>query len=132
MSMPPVDPAHPSPDFWDERGCALCVAEQYRDAIAAFDRAIALNPTHSRAWNHRGNALSGLHRAAEALVAYDRAVAIQPDYHQAWFNRGLLLAEMMAYGNALASYDRAIALHLDPRYVHAREAIWLKKKLVIA
>ncbi len=121
-----------NPAFWDGLGCAFCETEEYANAIAAFDKAIALNPNYSKAWNNRGNALSAMKRPAEALFAYDRAVAVEPQYHQAWFNRGLLLADMGAYGNALASYEQAIKLHPDPRYLHGQEDIWLKKKLFAA
>ncbi|MDX2228403.1 MAG: tetratricopeptide repeat protein [Leptolyngbyaceae cyanobacterium bins.349] len=141
MKMQPVesltmigqpDAHQTSPEFWDGRGCTLCETAQFGAAIAAFDRAIALNPQSCKFWNHRGNALCGLQRYAEALTAYETAIALQPDYHQAWFNRGLLLAEMGAYGNAVASYDRAIALHSDPRYLHARQDIWIKENLYSA
>lgn len=125
-----IDRNQNSPEFWDGQGCALCEQEQYVAAIAAFDRAIQLDASYSKAWNNRANALAGMKRYAEALVAYERSIAIQPGYHQAWFNRGLLLVEMMAYGNALASFDRAISIEPDPRYLHAQADIWLKKKLV--
>lgn len=128
--MTAPDQNHDCPDFWLAQGCRLCQTEQYAPAIAAFDRAIELHPRSSQAWNYRGNALSAMQRCAEAFAAYDRAVALEAGYHQAWFNRGLLLAEMLAYGEALASYERAIKLHPDPRYVHARDAIWVKRRLV--
>ena len=127
--MTNLEPNHARPEFWDRQGCTLCTQEQWTAAIAAFDRAIALDSNYCQAWNHRGNALSGNKRYAEALAAYDKAVAIRPQYHQAWFNRGLLLAEMSAFGNAIESYERAIAISPDPRYLHAREDIWLKRKL---
>ncbi|MGF1570472.1 MAG: tetratricopeptide repeat protein [Nodosilinea sp.] len=112
------------------KGCALCEQTQFKPALAAFDQAIALDGTHCTAWNNRGNALCGLGRYAEALSAYDRAIALNPQYHQAWFNRGKLLADMGAYGNAVESYNRAIALEADPRYLHAKADIWVKKQLV--
>jgi tetratricopeptide (TPR) repeat protein len=119
-------------EFWDREGCALCESAHYEAAIAAFNRAISLDPSFCKSWNNRANALCGLKRYAEALASYDKAVAIQPNYHQAWFNRGLLLVEMMAYGNAVESYERAIAIYPDPLYLHALQAIWLKHKLVPA
>ncbi len=123
----PLDQNQHNPEQWDKEGCSFCEKEQYEAAIAAFDKAIALDPGYCKSWNNRGNALCGLKRYAEALASYDRAVALQPDYHQAWFNRGLLLTEIMAYGNALESYERAIAIHPDPLYLHAVGSIWLKK-----
>jgi tetratricopeptide (TPR) repeat protein len=123
-----------SAEFWHGRGCAHCEQAQFTEAIAAFDQAIALSPspspTHCQAWNGKANALSGLQRYAEALAAYDRAVAVNPAYHPAWYNRGRLLSEMHAYGNALESYERAIALHPDPRYLHAKEDLWITKKVM--
>jgi hypothetical protein len=38
--------------------------------------------------------------------------------------------DMMAYGNAVESFNRAIAIHPDPRYLHAKESIWLNQKLM--
>lgn len=119
-----------TPEFWDGQGCAFCEAERFEDAIAAFDQAIALDSHFCRAWNNRGNALCGLKRYSDALAAYEKAIALQPNYHQAWFNRGLLLTEMMAYGSAVESFNRAIAIHPDPRYLHAKESIWLNQKLI--
>jgi tetratricopeptide (TPR) repeat protein len=115
---------------WNGKGCAHCEASQFEAALAAFDRAIALDANYCAAWNNRANALCGLNRCADALAAYDKALALNPQYHQAWFNRGKLLAEIGAYGNAVESYNRAIALQADPVYLHAREDIWVKGKLV--
>lgn len=116
-------------DFWLKKGCLLCETEQYAEALTCFDRALALSSNNNQAWNYRGNALSLMNRHGEALAAYEKAVAIAPRYHQAWFNRGLLLVEMGAYGNGIESFKQAMAIHLDPRYLHASEGIWLKKKL---
>lgn len=128
-SMNAFDRQEQQPEFWDGQGCAFCESEQFEAAVTAFDQAIAIDVNYCKAWNNRGNALCGMKRYAEALASYDRAIALQPNYHQAWFNRGLLLTEMMAYGNALESYDRSIAINPDPRYLHAREEIWMKQKM---
>lgn len=129
FAMNEFDRNNQQPEFWDGQGCALCEAERFQEAIAAFDQSIALDSNYYKAWNNRGNALCGLKRYAEALASYDRAIALRPDYHQARFNRGLLLAEMMAYGNALESYEQAIAINPDPRYLHSKADIWMKQKL---
>lgn len=115
---------------WQAKGCNLCQVEQYQEAIAAFDRALQLEPHNCQTWNYRGNALSALQRPTAALHCYDKATALNSTYHQAWFNRGLLLTEMGAYGSALESFDRAITHHPDPCYFHAKNTIWLKQKLV--
>lgn len=113
----------------NEQGCALCSQGEFETAVRVFEDAIAIAPNSCTAWNNRANALGGLNRHAEALAAYDKAVALNPTYHQAWFNRGQLLREMGAYSNALESYQQAIKLADDPRYIHARESIWVKNQL---
>ncbi len=124
-------PTSPAEDFC-QQGKAHCEAGDFKLGLQAFDQAIALNPSHCPAHNNRGNVLCQLKRYAEALAAYDRATALSPSYHEAWFNRGQLLTDMGAYGNALESYEQAIRFKPDPMYLHAREDIWLKKKLVTA
>jgi tetratricopeptide (TPR) repeat protein len=128
--VPLVEQPTQTSTHWQAQGCALCAVEQYQAAIAAFDRALTLEPNNCQTWNYRGNALSALRRQAEALNCYDKATALQPTYHQAWFNQGLLLAEMGAYASALAAYDRAITLQPDPCYSHAKATIWLREKLI--
>ena len=49
------------------------------EALASYDRAIALKPDFAAAHNHRGNALRDLKRFAEALASYDKAIALKPD-----------------------------------------------------
>lgn len=125
----PVADQSESVESWNTRGHILCESSQFDQALAAFERAIALAPDNCTAWNYKGNALCGLSQYAGALAAYDKAVALNPMYHQAWFNRGKLLTEMGAYENALESYGRAIAIEPAPHYLHAREEVWVKGQL---
>ena len=50
------------------------------EALASYDRAIALKPDYAEAHNNRGNALRDLKRPEEALASYDRAIALKPDF----------------------------------------------------
>ncbi len=59
------------------------------DALAASDRALALQPRQAEADNTRGKALRDLRRFDESLAGFDRAIALRPDYHDAFYNRGL-------------------------------------------
>lgn len=83
------------------------------DALASYDRALALDPRHAEAFNNRGAALHELKRDAEALESYDRALALNPDYAEALHNRGNVLRDMKRHEDALASYERALALKPD-------------------
>ena len=42
------------------------------EALASYDKAIALKPDYAQAHNNRGAALRDLKRPAEALASYER------------------------------------------------------------
>jgi tetratricopeptide (TPR) repeat protein len=83
------------------------------EALANYDRALALQPRHAEALSNRGNTLKALKRFDEALDGFDKALAIQPDYPAALSNRGAVLFDMARYEEALATYDRSLALRPD-------------------
>ena len=83
------------------------------EAIAYYDKVVALKPNLAEAYNNRGNALRDLRRSAEALASYDRAIALAPDLAMAHYNRGNAQSDLRRSTEALASYERAIALKPD-------------------
>ena len=83
------------------------------EALASYDRALALEPRYVDAWNSRGTALKELRRYAEALESYDRVLAIVPDEPNALYNRGNALKEIKRYDESLASYEKARGLKPD-------------------
>jgi len=83
------------------------------EALANYDRALALQPRHAEALSNRGNTLKALRRFDEALDSFDKALAAQPDYPAALSNRGSVLFEVTRYEDALATYDRSLAMRPD-------------------
>ena len=67
------------------------------DALASFDRAIALDPQFAEAHTNRGDALVNLRRAEEALASYQRAIAVKPDFAEAYRNRRNVFSGLMRY-----------------------------------
>ena len=100
------------------RGNALFKLKRYAEALASYNRAVALWPGHAPLLNNRGNALLGLGRRMEALAAFDRVIAIDPGYVDAHFNRANALAQLDRVAEALAGMDRAAAL--DPDHAEAQ------------
>ena len=98
-------------------GNALLVVKHPEEALASYERALALMPDFAGALNGRGNALLDLKRPEEALASYDRALEHQPDYLEALNNRGNVLLHLDRAQAALASFD--LALGLQPDYVDA-------------
>ena len=56
------------------------------DALASFDRAIALKPSYAEAFINRANALRMLDRFGEAVTSFDRAIALKPGNPEAFTN----------------------------------------------
>ena len=64
------------------------------EALASYNKALAIDPNHVDVLNNRGNALRDLKRPVEALASYDKALAIKPGYVKALNNRGVVLGEL--------------------------------------
>jgi tetratricopeptide (TPR) repeat protein len=120
------------PEAWNGKGVALAGLGEYEQAIAAYDRAIRIQPggiyqnsTKRRIqakdyylwWFNRGTALVDLARYEEALTSFDRALQIRPDYGYAWLYRGLALYQLGRYEEAKIAYTKAITL--IPNYGYA-------------
>ncbi len=72
-------------------GPRLGILGRPAEALASFDKAIAINPDDAYAWNFRGVALHELGRYTEAVASYDKAIAINPDYAEVKQNRKIAL-----------------------------------------
>jgi tetratricopeptide (TPR) repeat protein len=104
------------PDYFDALHLTAVISARQRrldEALAGYDRALAVRRDHAEALNNRGATLHDLQRFEEALASYDRALAVRPDHAEALCNRGITLQELKRFDEALASYDRALALRPD-------------------
>ncbi len=88
--------------------------ERYLEALADFDRAIALNEKYSEAFASRGVTYRLMERFQEALADFDRAIALDEKDSEAFASRGETYRLMERFQEALADFDRAIAL--DEKY----------------
>jgi tetratricopeptide (TPR) repeat protein len=100
-------------DDYIKQGEGLLFEGRYQEAIAACDKAIALNPSLSQAWYQRGNALFKLQRFAESIASYDKAIALNPTKYDFWYNRARSFVKLQRYEEAIASCDKAVALQPD-------------------
>ncbi len=91
---------------------------RYEEAVAGYDRAIALEPRRAASHVNRGLALQHLGRYEDALASYDAAVALDPSSADAQTDRGTALENLGRIEEALASYGAAVAL--DPKSSIAR------------
>jgi Flp pilus assembly protein TadD len=61
---------------WVKRGIALGNAERFEEAVAAYEKAISIDPCSVDAWYLKAVALDELRRDVEALEAYMRVIEI--------------------------------------------------------
>ncbi len=109
-------PTHPDVDF--RRGNERFDRRQYPEALACYDRVIALVPGHFPAIINRGAtyAQSGEYRTA--LADFDRALTLQPDNADIHCMRAGALRALNQYEAMIAAYDDAVRLR--PDFAHAR------------
>jgi len=85
-----------SADLGDYSLCNL------RQAIVAYEQAIALQPGNATLWLHQGIALMQQESYEQALASFSRALALTP-------NHSLTLAHQCAVLNQLEDYEAALA-----------------------
>jgi protein O-GlcNAc transferase len=98
-------------DIRTHHGLALQALGRGDEALADFDRALALKSDNALTLLCRGNLLLDAARPDEALASYDRLLGIAPGYDEAWFRRGSALWLMDRVEDALASYRKALAIN---------------------
>jgi predicted O-linked N-acetylglucosamine transferase (SPINDLY family) len=95
------------------RASALAQASQFNEALAEYDRAIAIAPQFIEAMCNRGSVLLILKRYTEALQSLDAALRIKPTLFEALNNRGNVLSETRRFDEAVESYERALKSRPD-------------------
>jgi predicted TPR repeat methyltransferase/Flp pilus assembly protein TadD len=78
-----------------------------RRALAAYERALALQGELAEAWLGRGQVLQILGRNDEALAAFDQTLAIEPGLVEAWLGRATTLQALQRLPEAIAAYRQA-------------------------
>ena len=96
-------PANPS--AWHCYAQALGQADRPRDALTAYDRALALDPGNAGLHIGKGNSLRSIGRNDEALMAYDHALKVDPDSDIARISRENLLSNLVTGDDTPAGSD---------------------------
>ena len=109
--------ASPIPEILVNYGNVLVQLGRRGEALAQYDRALALKGGFFEALFNRGNLHLETGRVEDALADYEGAVALRSDVPAAWNNRGTALRRLRKPLEALFSYERAVAL--APTHVNA-------------
>ena len=82
------------------------------DAIADYDRAIAINPKDFNAFNSRGKAFVVKGDRYRAIADFTQAIQFGPSYVEAYNNRGLSHEVLGRRTDAIADFRKAQSI--DP------------------
>jgi len=92
------------------RAVALVRLGRAREAIACYDRAVAIAPDSADLLYSRAAELLGLRRFEDALACYERILTIVPNDIGALNNRAIACLNLGRVDEALASQDRALTV----------------------
>jgi tetratricopeptide (TPR) repeat protein len=97
-------------------------------ALAAYERALSLDPRFTEAHNNRGLALYQSKDVDGALDAYRQALALDPQLASAHNNLGNVLRDRGDVEGALAEFQRALALDPANAAAHNNRGIALRDR----
>ena len=114
----PLAPPAEQAETWFERASEWDVdPAQWEDAIDAYRRVVAIDPTYAAAWNNLGLLLHRMGRYAEARTANERALGESRECAEAAYNLGSLNEDTGDVDEAIRCYRRA--LDVSPDYADA-------------
>jgi tetratricopeptide (TPR) repeat protein len=114
----PLAPPAEQAETWFERASEWDAdPAQWEDAIDAYRRVVAIDPTYAAAWNNLGLLLHRMGRYAEARTAYDRALTESRECAEAAYNLGSLNEDTGDVDESIRCYRRA--LDVSPDYADA-------------
>lgn len=118
MEQPEQDLGKQQATFWRDYSQRLSTAIRYTEALAAAERAVALDSTNAEGWYIRGTCFAMLARYNEALNDFEHALSLDAVYVAAWDGKAWVLGIMGEKQAALLAVNRA--LELDPDYFEAQ------------
>jgi Flp pilus assembly protein TadD len=117
-----LDRQHPAqPNFYIELGDARRHAGDLSGAIAAYRRALTLDPLSSRSQRRLGVALGSAGQTIDALTVLHAAIKHEPDNALLWYEQALI--ELRTGASAQGVADLREALQLKPAFADAQNSL---------
>ena len=98
---------------WNDTGTGLADLARYQDALACYDRALAIDTRYELSWVHRGIALEALGRTEDAMACCDHALQLNSRSEPALLTKGMMHGALGQLEEARTYCDRA--LKVNPR-----------------
>jgi tetratricopeptide (TPR) repeat protein len=94
------------PQILASMGYELLHAGRKREALAAFNRAVAIRPNWAEVHFGRAMLLQEFNDHEAALETFDLALAANPDHDRAWYGKALSLIALQRKDEAVAPLER--------------------------
>jgi predicted O-linked N-acetylglucosamine transferase (SPINDLY family) len=103
-------------EAWHNLGNALSGLKRYRQAIACYDKALAIVPDSASVWKSRGAAIAAIKKKS-AVPYIDKVLALKPQDANTWAMRAGRLWVSKCFAEAAEASDRALAI--NPKHLAA-------------
>ena len=104
-----IDPEGPTgPVIWTYEGATPVALNRDKEALTAFEQALALDPKQAGAWDGKATVYEHSKRYEEASICSDKALALEPNEARYWDTKGIISLAMQRYDAALAAFDHAL------------------------
>ena len=94
-----------------KKGLSYARRTKYKEALAYYNKALALDPHNPEGWYLRASLLIDTGKSSEALSDCEKALALNQNYADAWSKKGLALYNLERYEDALLASTRASTLN---------------------
>lgn len=109
-------------------GDALRRAQQYRESIVAFDKAVLLDPSYWNAYHNRGNSWYNLNQFTRAISDFSRAIKLNPSNSGSYHMRARARGDSGDLDGAIADATEAFRLAPDDDHaIYNRGNYWIEK-----
>jgi tetratricopeptide (TPR) repeat protein len=110
-----------------QHAARICqLAQRHADAVALYDRVLALVPEHAASLHGAAMSLVQMEQGDAALAYLTRLTRRYPQAPEVHYNRGTLLGRLGRYDEELDAYRRAIELKPDFVAVHVNLGVALR------
>jgi tetratricopeptide (TPR) repeat protein len=99
--------------IWNNRGVVYRDWGELDASVAAFERALAIEPGYSKALEGRSDSLTQRGDFAAAAAGYQTVVDEHPDWPITWRNLGVALSGAGRSDESIAAYERSLRLMPD-------------------
>jgi tetratricopeptide (TPR) repeat protein len=93
-----------------DRGQKALEAQQFDEAVTAYQQALKATPGYAAALNGLGSALFKQKKQDEAIAQFRAATEADPTFKESWFNLGYAARKTQDFTTAAAAYEKYTAL----------------------